>query len=108
MTATILPNGNLKITADDSDRAALKEAFEDNPDSFDSDATMADLLEPLTCNTKYDWCNPEDIGALTSAPILCIRNQEGEIKDAWAFMDYQVRSVQHTLLHWGEATFQCG
>ena len=92
--------------------------------AFDSDQTMFDALEWLLCNSELEWSSPEEIGALTSAPILAIygdtrlvNHREAEltgkvtvreIQQAWGFMDYQVRSVQGALLETGEAKWQKG
>ena len=65
----------------------------------------AEALEPLICNSELDWVAPEDIGALTSAPILGIRNPAGEVDAAWGFMDYAVRSFVDDLINTGKAIF---
>ncbi len=107
MTLKLLPNGNLAILAEAAERTLLATGKAENPE-FDTDRYMADLLDGLICNSEYDWCNPEDVGALTSAPILCTRGGDGEPDHAWGFMDYQIVSVQQRLLDTGKAIFQDG
>jgi len=72
----------------------------------------ADILEDLIANS-WTYVQPEDVGALTSAPMItedfeC--NDEGDIRPVvggyvYAFMDYQVYSILDRLLDSGEATF---
>jgi len=71
---------------------------------FDSRAEY-EALEHLTCNSELGWINPEEIGALTSAPILGLRDELGEPIAAWGFMDYQVRSFLTDLIENGRAVF---
>jgi|SRR5215831_4327488 len=88
-----------------------------------------DALEPLLCNSELEWIRPEEIGALTSAPILGLRGDpipasEGAdtrflhvayrdngvtwyepVTQAWGFMDYALRSFVDDLIDTGEAVF---
>ncbi len=128
MKATILDNGNLEISVDTDEQAELRLAKEENED-FDSDAFMYDFLEPLICNSEYMWMLPEHCGALTDAPMLGVYGEDTPLTDdvstdyvrvtgsdgkntfyspveqAWAFMDYQIISVQQRLLDEGKAIF---
>lgn len=131
MKHEILPNGNLRITFTEEERENLR-AIKDEP-WFDSDNNLFDILEPLTCNSELEWSSPEEIGALTSAPILATFGEERplrpdeeagrgnrlvgnngretlvqDVAQAWAFMDYAIRSVQQDLLEKGEAVWQRG
>ena len=94
----------LILTVDAEERQELQEQKESNED-FDSDDFMIDFLEPLTCNSDLDWISPEETGDLTDAPMLGIRDEEDNVVDRWAFMSYETRSVQQTLLTFGTATF---
>lgn len=100
--------GDLRIVADAEERAMLHKLRKDDPQAFDCDVTMYNLLEGPLANSEYAWCNPEDIGALTSAPILCIRDESERITRAWGFMNYATTSVQEQLVKTGEAIFQRG
>lgn len=102
-----------------------------NDDDFDGDGVMFDLLEGFIANSEWDWVQPEEIGALTNAPILGTfgqsepsvggrlagrwRDEAGVMQtwydpvlEAYAFMDYQVRSLQSVLLEKGEAFLTSG
>ena len=109
MTHKILANGNLEISVDIPEQQSLKFEQENNP-SFPSDDFMYDLLEPLTCNSELEWIQPEEISALTSAPILGTRNDIGTSQDnvdkVWWFPNYAVRNVQQDLADYGVAIFQ--
>jgi hypothetical protein len=110
----------------------LNQEQESNED-FGSDKYLYELLEPLVCNSELQWINPSDTGDLTSAPMLgilagddeLVTKQEGPcgatyvgrwdgedrydpIVNRWAFMDYQVRSVQEELASKGLAIFTSG
>jgi hypothetical protein len=88
--------GNLVITLTPSGRKFIKESKK-NGVNTDSDDFLHELLEWQTCN-GWNWVLPEDIGALTSAPILSetFKDDNGEsirvIDRVYAFMDYQVLS----------------
>lgn len=65
-----------------------------------------DILDQLSANTELDVIRAEDIGALTSAPILGLRGDSiDEIVTAWAYMDYAVRSFVRALIDTGKAVF---
>jgi len=98
----------LKVIADADDRAALRELRDGNPDAFQADAVMFDALDAAICNDEFSWGEAREIGALTAAPILVTRDEDGNVVDAYGFMDYQVISVQERLLETGEAFFQKG
>lgn len=107
MRHTISPDRQtLTITVDHAERAEL--SAWDNPDKgIQSDAAMHDFLEPLICNSELDWINPEETSDLTDAPILGTRDDQGEVTERWAFMDYQVRSVLEELRDKGTVNFIC-
>ena len=102
MKTEILPNGNLRFTVTEQERKLLAELAEEMGDEFDQDVTMYDWFETTIGREGLEWLWPEDIGALTSAPIL------GRDDDAWGFMDYQVISAQRRLLDQGYADWQKG
>ena len=132
MTSEILANGDLKLSIDAEDQDLLAVIRAEDPDGFCSDNTMYDWFEAFIGNNEYEWVRPEEVGGLTSAPILGIYGTERELADgedpdylsvtghwddktwvqdvvkAWAFMDYQIVSVQERLLETGSATFTNG
>lgn len=72
-TIEVLPDGNLKLMATD---AAREEAywFQDLPE----DEALWELTEGIICNSEFEWIQPEEIGALTSSPIIAERFTEGD------------------------------
>ena len=73
-------------------------------------AILQDLLEDHLAN-GWEFVPPEDIGALTSAPILSDSAQRDDndkltaIGDCWWFPNYQVESELETLLEKGHVDF---
>jgi len=99
-------NGCLIITADSSDRKAMREIRRNAKRlRLGDSAVECEALENLIANSEIDWVAPEDIGALTSAPILGIRDEEGKVIAAWGFMDYCLRSFVDDLIKTGKAVF---
>jgi hypothetical protein len=64
-----------------------------------------EALEHLMANSELDWISPEEIGALTDAPMLGLRDEEGIPTAAWGFMDYALRSFLTDLVENGKAVF---
>ena len=58
----------------------IKENCSDDFDDFSSDSVMYDFFEEFIANSEWEWIAPEEIGALTSAPILGIRDEEDKIE----------------------------
>jgi len=122
MRAKVLENGELEISISLIEQRVLQIMEREDRDHFYSDVSMRDIFEDLVCNTEYEWIRPEEIGALTSAPILGIRDEVRALREdedadfmhvvghwddqtwvedttrAWGFMNYQVRSPQGDLL----------
>jgi hypothetical protein len=118
-------NGCLIIYADETERAMLKELATESGE-FTSEAEYQ-ALESLICNSELDWIRPEEIGALTDAPILGLRKEAVElpadvdagfvhvvghwdgktwyepVEAAWGFMDYALRSFVQDLIENGKA-----
>ena len=98
--------GCLIITADSHDRKMLRRLKADHPQWGDCQLEL-EALEYLIANSELGWVNPEEIGALTSAPILGIRdaNNYDSVIAAWGFMDYALRSFVDDLIQDGKAVF---
>ena len=100
-------NGCLIIYANESDiegiRGMLSTDSEDYTENMEYDA-----LESMISNSELCWVRPEEIGALTSAPILGFRDENGVPTHAWGFMDYPVRSFLQDLVETGKAVFARG
>lgn len=122
MKYTISPDRHrLTIRISTEEQAELRELGEE----IHQDATMADFLEPITCNSELEWIPEGTTGDLTTAPMLGIWGEEkpfnkGDetvahritgpnmvelLEDRWAFEPYQVRSVLQDLMEKGEAVF---
>ena len=75
-----------------------------------TDSILADLLEDHLAN-GWEIVPPEDIAALTSAPILsdsAQRDDQGKltgIGDCWWFQNYQIESELETMLDKGFVDF---
>ena len=75
---------------------------------IDTDAAMYEFFSYVLPNTEWDWIGAEQIGALTSAPILCTKDENENVVEAYGFMDYAVRSLLGDLFEYGEAELQKG
>jgi hypothetical protein len=102
-----LKNGDLEIkTQGKIGKAAIMEVFGED-DALDSDTAMFQVFEYLTAN-GLNWISPENIGALTSSPILS-DTPDGDIREdskVWWFPNYQVESPLRTLVEKGRVIFK--
>lgn len=99
-------HGCLILTADLQDRAYIRELKEDADNRRRGETWLeCEVLESLLANSELDWIEPEEIGALTSAPILGLRDENGKPTAAWGFMDYQLRGFLDDLVNEGKAVF---
>ena len=98
----IRENEKLKITIDDEDRKFLSETSENNHNQLCTDIAMYEFFEPYLSNSEFEWINPEDITALTSAPILGVRDENDDVIEAYGYMDYQVLSMLEELDEYGK------
>ena len=87
--------GDLEIFSNENGQAHFDE-IEELRDDHGTNAALYNLLEDHLCN-GWEMVPPEDIGALTSAPILSdeiVRDDQGKIIEAgrlfW-YPDYAVR-----------------
>lgn len=131
MTHSILPNGDLKIEVTPEELAEIRLIkAESEGDSFGTERNMHDLFEPLVCNSELEWVYPEQVGALTDAPLLGIWGEEvdceGEddkrqlswsdgkttkvlpVEKVWGFMNYCLTSPQEVLADQGFVVFESG
>ena len=102
-------SGKLRIILTPNGRQELQDRL-DNGDNIDTDSTLQDLLEDHLGN-GWEWVQPEELGALTSAPILsedCRRDDEGwliEVGAVYWFPNYQILSPVAELLRVGHVSF---
>lgn len=120
MKYEIDPTGTtLTLIADEDDLNTLRQIKADPnfENHFDSDSGMWDFLESMLCNSDLEWVEPHETGDLTDAPMIGIYQDDDELPEAfggrrvhsrWAFMDYQIISVQQRLLDTGKAVFVGG
>jgi hypothetical protein len=85
---------------------AMDDYRECEPD-WQSDAVMHEFFEDFIANTEYEWINPEEIGALTDAPILGVRDENENVIEAYGWMNYAVQSLMDALYN-GKAVLQKG
>ncbi len=106
MNYEILENGNLKLTPDEDELEEIKEV-----ENIHYDGIYFDVMESLVCNSDIDHIHPEEVGALTGAPILGIvsrddyTNEITEIYNLWWYPDYAIRGPQEDMLEYGYAIF---
>jgi len=98
-------NGNLIITASAEEVINLRQIREDDPD-FGTHQAEVECLEHLLANSELDWVDPSECGDLTAAPILGIRDENGDVVARWGFMNYALRSFMTDLADEGRAVFQ--
>jgi hypothetical protein len=83
------------------ERLSLKE-LKEGP-GLESDASMYDFFDAILCNTEWDWIRPEEIGALTDAPILGLRDENEVITDVYGWIQYAITSLLEELYTTGQA-----
>ncbi len=87
MQIEILPNGNLKMFANNpTDRDLINQIIRQDGDTYKGEARFIEEFLPA-----YYQVKPEDVGALTDAPL--IGKEEGKGLEVWGFMDYQVKGL---------------
>lgn len=107
MNITRLPNGNLEMTADVHDQAWIKDLFR-NYDPMTMISMECVFIserlggDPMGDGISYEQVAPEEVGALTGAPLI----SDGE--NIYGFMDYQVRNFLDELANGATITWQKG
>jgi hypothetical protein len=111
MKFTITDAGNLLISTEAGDAEMLADLYSKNGE--DDLAFMADLLEETGWqpNGQLMAVNPEDIGALTEAPIL---TDDRTIEDdgsttvhgkVWWYPNYMVKNFATEMINTGKTEF---
>jgi hypothetical protein len=77
----------------------------DGSDAFSTERSLYEIFEWLTCNSEYEFVQADETGDLTAAPLLGIRDEQGNIVQRWGFMDYQLRGPQDDLAEAGRCRF---
>jgi len=96
----------LSVDADDQQR--LKDLRIEEPDDWGTTVFEIETLEPFTCNSEWLFVNPADTGDMTDAPILGRTDEEGEIVERYAYMDYALGSFLDDLADKGASCWQGG
>jgi hypothetical protein len=108
---TVLENGDLRISlelelaqADSETRAYWRQLAESYKEG--------ELLESAICNSEYDFVSPEELGALTDAPIIgaISRDDTGDITSGhiWYYDRYAIENPWTLLIDNGYVIFQNG
>lgn len=110
LRVTILPNGNLKLSADNETRAYIAAEMR----AGHRDSIIYDLLEYERCNggyTPFDAGDANPFVGLSSAPCIAegmTTEDDGQnVIDGrfWAFTDYVIRDELEELRDRGRVTF---
>lgn len=97
---TVRRDGNLYVIANRAMQEYLTHARQARNDFESTDFERA-VLNPFLA--RYHWITPEQLGALTSAPILGTYNARGQITRVWYFADYAIRGILNDLADYGSA-----
>jgi len=89
---------------------AMKESLLEQVQQGRSQSALYDLLEGIIANSDIDWIQPEEIGALTDAPIFghVDRDDQGKVVNVghvWWYPDYMVSDPIEELATKGTVTF---
>lgn len=106
MTCSFDKAGNLIIRTQGQERRELRQ--ESKKEGFHSNDFLYELFESFIANSEFQWVEPEEVAALTAAPILGTRDVNDNVVDVWWFPDYAIRSPQEDLLNHGRVVFQKG
>jgi hypothetical protein len=126
-------HGRLVLTASEKDRAYLNQLRDEDPDEFQRDRVMYDVLEWIVTNDEFQFISPYYTGDMTDAPMLGLLGEqeeapEGELLGSglvddgrcdgknfvrpiiyrWAYMNYAVGSPQEDLLEKGKCIWEGG
>ena len=105
----VLPDGNLEIRLCDGEAVEIDW---DDLTSYGESAAFAELIEPLRANSEWDVVQPEDVGALTDAPIISdgvSHPDSGRVAvwgNVWWFPNYQVTDPIEVLRRDGRVVFE--
>lgn len=102
MLFTIKENNLILKIDHDGERESLQEFLDSG--EIETDKAMCEFFESILANCEWEWINPQDICALTDAPILGRRAEDSEeIVEAYGWMDYAITALLTQLYDYGEA-----
>ena len=98
----------LVLTLTDQGAIELEDTQACYPFEFHTDEVMYEFFEGFIANTEWEWINPVEVSALTSAPLLGIRDENGQVLECYGFMEYALRSILEDLNKNGQVVLQKG
>lgn len=115
MNLQIEPNGALTFILEEGERDDIQNMIDNARNDLDHEVlyNMLDMYGYLG-NAVLTPIKPEDVGALTDAPMLSDDVEHGEDGErlvrgqVWWFPNYAIESFAHTLMKAGSVTFALG
>ncbi len=109
MDYKILPNNDLKIFWDLNDYSEIISELDDQDlQWYHREANLWNFFENLFSDSELDQIDPLEIAALTSSPILGIRDQNETIIRVWWYPNYAIASPLEDLIKDGFTIFKSG
>lgn len=109
MDYQILPNRNLKIFWDINNYSKIiSELEQQDPKWYQRESNLWNLFENLFSDSELEQIEPVEIGALTSSPIVGIRDQNDTVIKVWWYPNYAISSPLEDLVTEGFTIFQSG
>ena len=68
-----------------------------NANTLHSNDSMYEFFEYILANSHFEWIAPEEVGALTDAPLLGYRNEKDEVVEVYGHMNYCIKSLLEEL-----------
>jgi hypothetical protein len=94
MQIHILSNGDLEMLADVNEQNEIFRLRKDSTSELVAESQfISELIDPMGDGKSYEQVAPEEIGALTGAPII----SDGET--VWGYMQYQVFNFLEELVN---------
>lgn len=106
LTVKIMPDSRMRITATGPERKDFQAGLKIDQQNQNSlmDLRMENEVLHYLSDCGYDSIQPEEVGTLTSAPMVCDDSENPT--QVWAFMDYAVTSIPTQLAERGYAILE--
>jgi hypothetical protein len=104
MNITKLSNGNLEMTANVNDRKDIRSLLRSTTSELAAESIFISemLINPMGDGVSYEQVAPEDVGALTSAPLI------SDGTHVYGFMDYAIHCFLRKLIDGEPVIWQKG
>ena len=104
MNITKLPNGNLEMTANVNERQDIRTLLRCATSELAAESIFISemLTDPMGDGINYEQVAPEDVGALTSAPLI------SDGTNVYGYMDYQIHCFLRRLMEGEKIIWQKG